>query len=89
MNSEEFRAFYRRYYDVSVKLASRIVQSHFTAEDVTQEVIGVTMMSQLNLQAELYRVILQRRMLHRKYFYIFTESKTDLICPAKESCIRW
>lgn len=60
MNSEEFRAFYRRYYDVSVKLASRIVQSHFTAEDVTQEV-----------------------------FYIFTESKTDLICPAKESCIRW
>ena len=38
MNSEEFRAFYRRYYDVSVKLASRIVQSHFTAEDVTQEV---------------------------------------------------
>ena len=38
MNSEELRPFYRRYYDVSVKLASRIVQSHFTAEDVTQEV---------------------------------------------------
>ena len=38
MNSEEFRSFYRHYYDVSVKLASRIVQSHFTAEDVTQEV---------------------------------------------------
>lgn len=38
MNSEEFRAFYRQYYDVSVKVASKIVQSHFTAEDVTQEV---------------------------------------------------
>lgn len=38
MNSEEFRAFYKRYYEVSVKVASGIVQSRFTAEDVTQEV---------------------------------------------------
>ena len=73
MNSEEFRRFYEQYYEISIKVANKVV----------------TMMSQLNLQAELYRVILQRRMLHRKYFYIFTESKTDLICPAKESCIRW
>lgn len=36
------------------------------------------MMSQLNLQAELYRVILQRRMLHRKYFYIFNRIKDRL-----------
>ena len=38
MNSEEFKAFYKRYYEVSVKIASGIVQSRFTAEDVTQEV---------------------------------------------------
>lgn len=38
MNSEEFRAFYKNYYDISVKIASGIVQSRFVAEDVTQEV---------------------------------------------------
>lgn len=38
MNSEQFEAFYKRYYEISVKIASRIVQSRFVAEDVTQEV---------------------------------------------------
>ena len=40
MNSEEFNTFYRRYYKVSVKIANGIVQSRFTAEDVTQEVFS-------------------------------------------------
>ena len=38
MNSREFDLFYEKYYDISVKIASRIVQSRFLAEDVTQEV---------------------------------------------------
>ena len=38
MNSEQFTAFYKHYYEISVKIASGIVQSRFVAEDVTQEV---------------------------------------------------
>ena len=61
MNSEEFRAFYRRYYDVSVKLASRIVQSHFTAEDVTQEVFlyfyGIKERLDVSCEAKLHALV--------------------------------
>ena len=38
MNSEEFRRFYEQYYEISIKVANKVVQSHFIAEDVSQEV---------------------------------------------------
>ena len=40
MNRDEFNTFYRRYYNVYVKIANGIVQSRFTAEDVNQVVFS-------------------------------------------------
>ena len=61
MNSEEFRAFYKRYYEVSVKIASGIVQSRFTAEDVTQEVFlyfyGIKERLDVSCEAKLHALV--------------------------------
>ena len=61
MNSEEFRAFYKRYYDISVKIASGIVQSRFTAEDVTQEVFlyfyGIKERLDVSCEAKLHALV--------------------------------
>lgn len=61
MNSEEFKAFYDRYYDVSVKIASAIVQSRFTAEDVTQEVFmyfyGIRERLDVSCEARLHALV--------------------------------
>ena len=61
MNSEEFRTFYKRYYEVSVKIASGIVQSRFTAEDVTQEVFlyfyGIKERLDVSCEAKLHALV--------------------------------
>lgn len=38
MNDEEFRSFYRNYFEFSTRIAKGIVKSRATAEDVSQEV---------------------------------------------------
>lgn len=61
MNSEEFRTFYKRYYEISVKIASGIVQSRFTAEDVTQEVFlyfyGIKERLDVSCEAKLHALV--------------------------------
>ena len=61
MNSEEFNTFYRRYYKVSVKIANGIVQSRFTAEDVTQEVFmyfyGIRERLDVSCEARLHALV--------------------------------
>lgn len=66
MNSEEFKAFYKRYYEVSVKIASGIVQSRFTAEDVTQEVFlyfyGIKERLDVSCEAKLQALVVWKTM---------------------------
>lgn len=54
MNSEEFRRFYEQYYEISIKVANKVVQSHFIAEDVSQEVfvIFIKIRDRLNISDE-------------------------------------
>lgn len=38
MNNEEFKEFYIKYYEFSVRMARKVVKDYSTAEDVAQEV---------------------------------------------------